>query len=68
MTIKNNTGNGVHLAGTASGGFNQMNTITGNSQWGIFCDGPPAVAQIQTPPAIDDISGNSAGQINCPET
>lgn len=69
VTIANNTGNGVHLTGTSSAAFNQTNTITGNGQWGIFCDGPPSVAQIQVPPSTNNIiSGNSAGQISCPES
>jgi parallel beta helix pectate lyase-like protein len=67
-TIRNNTNDGVHLQGTASGMFNDNNTITGNGGWGIFCDGPPAVAQIQAPQGVGNVSGNSAGQIDCPTT
>jgi hypothetical protein len=65
-TIKDNTNAGIHLQGTASAGFNGDNTITGNGWWGIFCDGPPAVAQIQAPQGVGTVSGNAAGQINCP--
>jgi hypothetical protein len=65
-TITNNTNSGIHLQGTASAGFDPNNTITGNGQWGIFCDGPPAVAQIQAPQGVGTISGNAAGSIHCP--
>lgn len=68
-TIKDNGGNGISLQGTSTAAFgNGSNTITGNGGWGVFCEGPPAVAQIQAPQPSDDISGNAAGQISCPET
>lgn len=65
-TVTNNANAGIHLQGTASAGFDPNNTITGNGTWGIFCDGPPAVAQIQDPQGVGTISGNAAGQIHCP--
>jgi hypothetical protein len=68
-TIKQNGGHGIHLAGTSSAAFGGGdNTITGNGGWGITCDGPPAVAQIQVGQGIGDVSGNAAGQISCPTT
>jgi hypothetical protein len=67
-TIRNNGGSGISLADTSitRGGSSQA-FITGNGGWGIFCAGPPAVAQV-TPPGFSaaNVTGNSAGASNCP--
>lgn len=69
-TIRDNTTAGIHLTGTASAAFGGGNvTITGNGWWGVFCDGPPSVAQLQTSGSPNvNVSGNAAGQIDCPTT
>jgi hypothetical protein len=65
--IRGNTGNGVFLRDTSlvtslfEGGAAE---ITGNGGWGVFCSAPPAVAQIVGP--LGTVSGNLAGEINCP--
>jgi hypothetical protein len=68
-TIQNNQGSGIHLADTslAGGTLTDKPIITGNAGWGVFCDAPPAVAQVRLPglPAAT-ILGNAAGTTNCP--
>jgi hypothetical protein len=64
--VTNNEYAGIHLQGTSSAGFDPNNTITGNGSWGILCDGPPAVAQIQDPQGVGTIGANGAGSIRCP--
>lgn len=65
--IRANTGHGMQVRDTSvasslfEGGSAQ---ITNNGGFGVFCSGPPAVAQIVG--QIGTVSGNVAGQINCP--
>ncbi len=67
-TIQNNGGSGIYLGDTSLAGVRGTDpTITGNAAWGIFCEGPPAVAQIQSPGyGAGAIFGNAAGEVNCP--
>lgn len=69
-TIANNTGNGIHLSGTSSASFgNGDDAITGNGLWGVFCDGPPSVAQVDERGASGvTVGGNGSGQLDCPQT
>ena len=63
--IRKNIGNGVHLRDTSVGIFDATNKISGNTGFGIICDPPPAVAQIEIGD-VATVSGNTAGQIDCP--
>jgi hypothetical protein len=67
--IRNNAGDGVHVRDTSIALFGDLpsaNQIVGNGGWGVVCDGPPAVAQMTGPPG--NVSGNGAGQVNCPSS
>jgi hypothetical protein len=68
--ISNNQGSGIYLTDTSiAGGGPQFDIpiIGGNAGWGVFCEAPPAVAQVRRPgfPA-ETVSGNTAGETNCP--
>lgn len=65
-TIRDNTGHGIAANDTGVIG-GQGNTITGNGGWGVWCQAAPAVAMISTGPGgLGDLSGNAAGDENCP--
>jgi len=75
VLIRSNSQHGIWLKDTSVvGGFPADTTrITSNSQYGIFCDPAPAVAQIQAHFSGwgfmlngTHVSGNTAGQISCP--
>lgn len=62
--IQNNQGDGVHVSNTSvpSFGFpSGNNTITGNSGWGVICTDAS-----HTEGTAGTVSGNGAGQVNCP--
>lgn len=40
--------------------------IIGNSGWGIYCEGPPALARIAIS-CNNEVNGNSGGNNNCPD-
>jgi hypothetical protein len=63
-TVSGNSGDGIHLKDTSVAQFDGTSQITGNSGWGIFCEGPPSVAVIEGNPGT--VSGNTGGQNNCP--
>lgn len=67
-TIQNNGGSGIYLGDTSLAGVRSPDpTITANAGWGIFCEGAPAVAQIQSPGyGAGAVFGNTAGEVNCP--
>jgi hypothetical protein len=65
-TISGNTGDGIHLSDTSVGQSFGGNTVTSNGGWGVFCDSAPSVAVIHGSGGLDTVSGNSAGQDNCP--
>lgn len=65
-TIRRNTGHGISANDTSVIG-GQGNEIVDNGGWGVWCQGPPAVAMISTAPGgLGNISGNAAGDENCP--
>jgi hypothetical protein len=62
--IEDNQGDGLHVSNTSvpSFGFpSGNNTITGNSGWGVICTDAS-----HTEGAAGTVSGNGAGQVNCP--
>jgi hypothetical protein len=65
VTIQGNSSDGISLRDTSVAGFDgATSVILNNGGWGIFCSSAPAVAQISgLPPTV---TGNAAGQINCP--
>jgi hypothetical protein len=66
-TITGNSGHGIGILDTSVAQFgfpSGNNQITGNGGWGVFCEGPPAVAMIRG--AIGTVNGNAVGQVNCP--
>jgi len=67
--IHDNQGSGIYLTDTsvASGPKLDAPIINGNAGWGVFCEAPPAVAQVRRPglPA-KTVTGNTAGETNCP--
>lgn len=65
-TIADNDGNGISVQGTSTAAFGSGgNTITGNGGAGVYCEGPPAVAQMQALQPGDNVSGNHGGQVDC---
>ncbi len=64
--IRGNTGNGVSIADVSMADFGTVNgvQITGNGGWGVYCQSSPAVALITGNPSA--VSGNTAGEDNCP--
>jgi hypothetical protein len=65
--IRGNSGNGIHVRDTSIAIFDfpsGTNQIVDNGGWGLFCDGPPAVAQASGVPGT--LSPNSGGTSNCP--
>jgi parallel beta helix pectate lyase-like protein len=62
--VQNNTGNGVRLGDTAVAGLVGMMRVINNGGWGVLCVGPPATAHYVAGPGV--ITGNAAGQVNCP--
>jgi len=66
-TVNANGQNGIELRDTSTADLSGISS-TNNGGWGILCEGPPAVAQILTETGIGNVSGNTAGQINCPLT
>jgi hypothetical protein len=70
IVIHGNQGSGIYLTDTsvASGSPRSDGpVIQGNAGWGVFCEGPPAVAQVGRPglPA-ETVTDNTAGVTNCP--
>jgi hypothetical protein len=67
--IHDNQGSGIYLTDTsvASGPGIDTPIIQNNAGWGVFCEPPPAVAQVRRPglPA-ETVTGNAAGATNCP--
>jgi hypothetical protein len=61
--IRNNLDHGVMLGDVSV--LHSGAQITGNTHWGVLCAPDPAVAGIHGGPWIN-VSGNLAGQINCP--
>jgi hypothetical protein len=65
--IRGNSRNGIHVRDTSIALFDSpsgTNQIVDNGGWGLFCDGPPAVAQTTGQPGT--LSGNGGGTSNCP--
>ena len=66
-TIGGNGGDGINLSDTSVVQFDfptSNNQITGNTGWGIDCQSSPAVAM--TVGGAGTVTGNGAGQDNCP--
>jgi hypothetical protein len=70
VTIQSNASDGVSIWDTGVLVAAMGVQITQNTGWGVFCAGPPAVAQIgqRGPSALtaSTVFSNGAGQINCP--
>lgn len=68
-TIENNGGHGIHISDVSLGSFDPSadpSQILNNGGWGVFCDGPPAVAMVSGAPG--NVDGNTDGQVSCPNT
>jgi hypothetical protein len=65
VIIQGNSGNGISLNDTSVALFSEPNQIINNGGFGITCAPPPSVAQISG--NIGTVSGNTLGQINCPQ-
>lgn len=66
VAIKNNRGDGVSVNDTSVVSFDRStHDISGNTGWGVRCEGAPGVAMIAGPQPAG-VSGNTAGQISCP--
>jgi hypothetical protein len=63
-TVTQNGNDGVSLRGTSHAGFGD-DTITDNGGWGIDCFG--SLSGIDGPP-VGTVSGNPAGDTNCPHS
>jgi hypothetical protein len=65
--ISGNSGDGLQLRDTSEASSLQEGwtvQIVNNTGFGVFCSGPPAVAQIVG--QLGTVTGNTVGQINCP--
>lgn len=63
--ISTNGGDGVSVHDASVANFPTAKAqITGNGQWGIYCESSPADAMITGSPGT--VSGNHAGQVSCP--
>lgn len=65
--ISANSGSGVTVEDASLGVFqhgDDTTSITDNAAWGVNCSAAPAVAMIAGTPGT--VSGNQAGQLNCP--
>jgi hypothetical protein len=68
-TISDNESDGINILDTSVAQFDYQhgtNTVTGNGRWGVFCGPAPDVAMIRF--EVGDVSGNQAGQNNCPRS
>jgi len=67
-TIRNNSNDGVEVMDTSVLTGNGGNTITGNTDWGVWCQPAPATAQISgwDLGGLGTVSGNGDGQVSCP--
>lgn len=66
-TISNNAHDGININDTSVAQFgfpSGNNIVTGNGGWGVNCQTSPAVAMITG--GVGTVSGNTAGQNNCP--
>ena len=67
--IRRNQGNGIHLRDTSLAGswVGEEPTITDNTGWGVYCEGFPGDARLQSPGYdLSAVFGNAVGQIDCP--
>jgi hypothetical protein len=67
--IQGNQGDGIRLTDTSLAGswMGEEPTITGNTGWGVSCEGFPGDARLQSPGyGVTDVFANTAGQIDCP--
>jgi hypothetical protein len=60
--IRGNGGNGVHVWRSSAVKIHHDVSITDNNGWGVICYPPFAMADVDGA----EVSGNAAGQINCP--
>lgn len=71
VIVRNNHGDGIHIRGNGMARFFPFDAtgvgatkVTGNGGSGMFCAPAPAVTLIAGSPGT--VTGNSAGQIDCP--
>jgi hypothetical protein len=60
--VRGNGGDGISVSDTSVAVFNDA-SVTGNTGWGVQCDGSPSVAVIRGP--TDGVTGNTAGNVDC---
>jgi len=64
-TVSGNSGNGIALFDDSSvalySGSTPLASITGNASWGVICGGGSRLIGV-----ADGVTGNTAGQVNCP--
>jgi hypothetical protein len=64
VAIRNNAQDGIHIRDTSVANLDAANQITGNGNWGVFCEPSPSVAMITG--STPSPSGNGSGQLSCP--
>jgi hypothetical protein len=64
LVVRGNSGDGINMHDASVLETGTGLQVLNNGGWGILCAPSPAVAQISGTPG--PVSGNTAGQINCP--
>jgi hypothetical protein len=66
-TIRNNHGDGIFVSDTSSLHWPRVDVaVTGNAGWGVRCAPSPSVAMVTGSFSAATVSGNAAGQLDCP--